>query len=183
MGNDTPLAVLSDRPQLLYNYFKQLFAQVTNPPIDGIREELITATEVIIGSEGNLLEPRAESCRQIKLKNPILTNEELEKIRNLKRLYFRTATLPILFNPAEDGAGLEQALEALYAEADRLIANDEANIIILSDRGHRPRSRAHPGLAGGFGPQLSPDPHRETRAGRPDPGVGRAARRSTTSPF
>ncbi len=135
MGNDTPLAVLSDKPQLLYNYFKQLFAQVTNPPIDGIREELITATEVIIGSEGNLLEPRAESCRQIKLKNPILTNEELEKIRNLKRLYFRTATLPILFNPAEDGAGLEQALEALYAEADRLIANDEANIIILSDRG------------------------------------------------
>ena len=135
MGNDTPLAVLSDKPQLLYNYFKQLFAQVTNPPIDAIREELITSTEVLIGSEANLLEPRAENCRQIKLKYPIITNEELEKIRNLKKLYFRTVTLPILFNPAEDGAGLEKALEELYAEADRLIANDEANIIILSDRG------------------------------------------------
>ena len=135
MGNDTPLAVLSDRPQLLYNYFKQLFAQVTNPPIDAIREELITSTEVMIGSESNLLEPRAENCRQIKLKYPIITNEELEKIRNLKRLYFRTATLPILFHPAEDGAGMQQALEDLFAEADRLIASDEANILILSDRG------------------------------------------------
>ena len=135
MGNDTPLAVLSDKPQLLYNYFKQLFAQVTNPPIDAIREEIVTATEVMIGSEQNLLEPRAENCRQIKLKSSILTNEELEKIRNLNYLHFRSATLPILFNPAEDGAGLEQALEALYAEADRLIANDEANILILSDRG------------------------------------------------
>jgi glutamate synthase (ferredoxin) len=135
MGNDTPLAVLSDKPQLLYNYFKQLFAQVTNPPIDAIREEIVTATEVTIGCEQNLLEPRAESSRQIKLKTPILTNEELEKIRNLNRLYFRTVTLPILFNPAENGAGLERALEELYAEADRIIANDEANILILSDRG------------------------------------------------
>ena len=135
MGNDTPLAVLSDRPQLLYNYFKQLFAQVTNPPIDAIREELITATEVMIGSEQNLLEPRPENCRQIKLKRPILTNEELEKLRHLNRLYFRTATLPILFNPAEDGAGMAQALENLYARADEIIANDEANILILSDRG------------------------------------------------
>ena len=135
MGNDTPLAVFSDKPQLLYNYFKQLFAQVTNPPIDSIREELITSTEVMIGSESNLLEPRAENCRQIKLKYPIITNEELEKIRNLKRLYFRTATLPILFHPAEDGAGMQQALEELYGEADRLIASDEANILILSDRG------------------------------------------------
>ncbi len=105
MGNDTPLAVLSDRPQLLFNYFKQLFAQVTNPPIDAIREEMVTSTEVMIGSEQNLLEPRPENCRQIKLKTPILTNEELEKLRHLNRLYFRTATLPILFNPAEDGAG------------------------------------------------------------------------------
>jgi glutamate synthase (ferredoxin) len=135
MGNDTPLAVLSDKPQLLYNYFKQLFAQVTNPPIDAIREEIITGTEVMIGSEQNLLEPRPENCRQIKLKKPILTNEELEKLRHLNRLYFRTATLPILFDPAQDGAGLEHALEQLYAEADRIIANDEANILILSDRG------------------------------------------------
>jgi glutamate synthase domain-containing protein 2/glutamate synthase domain-containing protein 1/glutamate synthase domain-containing protein 3 len=135
MGDDTPLAVLSDRPQLLYNYFKQLFAQVTNPPIDAIREELVTATEVMIGSEQNLLEPRAENCRQIKLKTPILNNEELEKLRHLNRLYFRTVTLPILFNPAENGAGMERALEELYASADRIIANGEANILILSDRG------------------------------------------------
>jgi glutamate synthase (NADPH) large chain len=135
MGNDTPLAVLSERPQLLYNYFKQLFAQVTNPPIDAIREELVTATEVMIGSEQNLLEPRPENCRQIKLKTPILTNEELEKLRHLNRLYFRTITLPILFNPAEGGAGMEKALVELYARADQIIANDEANILVLSDRG------------------------------------------------
>ncbi len=135
MGNDTPLAVLSSKPQMLYNYFKQLFAQVTNPPIDSIREELITDTQVMIGSEQNLLEPRAENCRQIKLKNSVLTNEELEKIRNLNRLYFRTVTLPILFNPAEDGAGLAKALENLFAKADQIISNDEANILILSDRG------------------------------------------------
>ncbi|RPJ52290.1 MAG: glutamate synthase large subunit, partial [Chloroflexi bacterium] len=135
MGNDTPLAVLSDKPQLLYNYFKQLFAQVTNPPIDAIREEIITGTEVMIGSEQNLLEPRPENCRQIKLKKPILTNEELEKLRHLNRLYFRTVTLPMLFHPAEDGAGMQRALEELYERADQIIANDEANIIILSDRG------------------------------------------------
>jgi len=134
MGNDTPLAVLSDQPQLLYNYFHQLFAQVTNPPIDAIREELVTGTEIMIGSEQNLLESRPENCRQIKLKNPILTNEELEKLRHLNRLYFRTATLSILFDPAEDGAGLEHALKALCEKVDQIIANDEANIIILSDR-------------------------------------------------
>ncbi|NLF50696.1 MAG: glutamate synthase large subunit [Leptolinea sp.] len=135
MGNDAPLAVLSEKPQLLYNYFKQLFAQVTNPPIDAIREEIVTSTEVMLGSEQNLLEPRPENCRMIKLKSPIIDNEELEKIRHLKRLYFRTVTLPILFEPEEDGAGLEQALEDLYKRVDDVIANDEANIVILSDRG------------------------------------------------
>ncbi|MCE1252157.1 MAG: glutamate synthase large subunit, partial [Anaerolineae bacterium] len=135
MGNDAPLAVLSDRPQLLYNYFKQLFAQVTNPPIDAIREELITSTVVIIGSEQNLLEPKAENCRQIKLRHPILTNEELEKLRSLNRLYFRSETLPILYNPAEGGPGLEKAMQDLFDHADEIIANGEANILILSDRG------------------------------------------------
>lgn len=135
MGNDAPLAVLSERPQLLYNYFQQLFAQVTNPPIDAIREEIVMATEIMIGSEQNLLESRPENCRQIKLKTPILTNEELEKVRHLNRLYFRTVTLPILFDPKEDGAGMERALEDLFAQVDQIIANDEANIIILSDRG------------------------------------------------
>ena len=135
MGNDTPLAVLSERPEPLFNYFKELFAQVTNPPIDANREEIVTATEVMIGSEQNLLESRPENCRQIKLQTPILTNEELEKLRQLHRLYFCTVTLPILFNPAEDGVGMERALDELYARADEIIANDEANILILSDRG------------------------------------------------
>ena len=135
MGNDTPLAVLSDRPASLFDYFKELFAQVTNPPIDANREEIVTATEMMIGSEQNLLESRPENCRQIKLQTPILTNEELEKLRSLNRLYFRTVTLPILFNPSEDGAGMERALNELYARADEIIANDEANILILSDRG------------------------------------------------
>lgn len=134
MGNDTPLAVLSERPEPLFNYFKELFAQVTNPPIDANREEIVTATEVMIGSEQNLLESRPENCRQIKLQTPILTNEELEKLRQLHRLYFRTVTLPILFNPAEDGKGMERALDELYARADEIITNDEANILILSDR-------------------------------------------------
>jgi glutamate synthase (ferredoxin) len=85
MGNDTPLAVLSDKPQLLYNYFKQLFAQVTNPPIDPIREELITSTTITIGPEGNLLRPEPESCRQIRLKSPILKNAEVEKLCRIDR--------------------------------------------------------------------------------------------------
>ncbi len=135
MGNDAALAVLSERPQLLYNYFKQLFAQVTNPPIDAIREELVTATEVMIGSEQNLLEPRPENCRQIKLKHPILTNDELAKLRHINLPDFKAVTLPILFKAAEGGPGLEQALEDLYREASRIIANGEANILILSDRG------------------------------------------------
>lgn len=135
MGNDAPLAVLSERPQLLYNYFQQLFAQVTNPPIDAIREEIVTGSEIMIGSEQNLLESRPENCRQIKLHTPILTNEELGKIRHLNRLYFRTATFPIMFNPSEGGVGLENALEDLFARVDKTIAEDEANIIVLSDRG------------------------------------------------
>lgn len=135
MGNDTPLAVLSDKPVSLFDYFKQLFAQVTNPPIDANREEIVTGTEMMIGSEQNLLEPRPENCRQIKLKNPILTNEKLEKLRHLNRLHFHTVTLPILFDPSEGGEGLEKAMERLFARADEIIANDEANILILSDRG------------------------------------------------
>src|SRR5277367_5366651 len=97
MGTDTPLAVLSQKPQLLYNYFKQLFAQVTNPPIDPIREEIVTSTEIMLGGEGNILEPTAESSRMIKLKHPILANEELEKLRQVSRPGFKAVTLPILF--------------------------------------------------------------------------------------
>ena len=90
MGTDTPLAVLSDRPRLLYDYFKQLFAQVTNPPLDAIREELVTSMESTIGPEGNLLEPRPESCRQIEIKYPVIDNDQLAKLRHLEREGFRT---------------------------------------------------------------------------------------------
>jgi len=133
MGNDAPIAVLSNEPQLLYNYFKQLFAQVTNPPIDPIREELITSTETILGSEGNILEPNPESCRQIRLKTPILKNDELAQLKNINLSGFQSETLPILFEVNKGGDGLEQALEDLFAEADKAIKNG-ANILILSDR-------------------------------------------------
>ncbi|GIQ69231.1 glutamate synthase large subunit [Xylanibacillus composti] len=134
MGVDTPLAVLSERPQLLYNYFKQLFAQVTNPPIDAIREEIVTAAGTTIGSEGNLIRPVPESCRHIHLKSPILTNAQLAKLRHVRREGFSAATLPILYK-AEDGeAGLRQALDSLFAEADKQIAAGH-NLLILSDRG------------------------------------------------
>ncbi|HLX96973.1 MAG TPA: glutamate synthase large subunit [Verrucomicrobiae bacterium] len=134
MGTDTPLAVLSNKPQLLYNYFKQLFAQVTNPPIDPIREEIITSTETMVGPRGSLLQPTPESCRLIKLKYPILTNEELEKLRHVDGKAFQCATLPILFPVAEGAKGLATAVDQLFAAADRAIAGG-ANILLLSDRG------------------------------------------------
>jgi glutamate synthase (ferredoxin) len=134
MGTDTPLAVLSDRPQLLYNYFKQLFAQVTNPPIDPIREEIITSTDTMVGSEANLLKPAPESCRMIKLKHPLLTNEELEKLRHVDQTGFRSVTLSMLFSPKDGAPGLEKALDRIFAEADAAIAAGK-NVLILSDRG------------------------------------------------
>jgi glutamate synthase (ferredoxin) len=134
MGTDTPLAVLSDKPQPLYNYFKQLFAQVTNPPIDCIREEIVTSAETTIGSERNLLKPEPESCRLVELKSPILTNEELAKLRHINLPGLKSVSLPILFKIAEGEAGLEAAMERLYSRASKAIA-DGANIIILSDRG------------------------------------------------
>ncbi len=134
MGADTPLAVLSDRPKLLYDYFQQLFAQVTNPPIDSIREEIITSAETTIGAERNLLKPEPESCRLIELKTPILTDAELNKLKHLSEPGFRSLTLPILFTPQEGVKGLEAALEQLFAQADQAIS-DGVNILILSDRG------------------------------------------------
>ena len=137
MGTDTPLAVLSDRPQLLYNYFKQLFAQVTNPPVDAIREEIIMATGTTIGREGNLLDPRPESCRHIKLKNPVLTNEELARLKALDGFRgFKARTLSILYPVAEGGAGLERAMDELCRQASRAIA-EGADLLVLSDRGVR----------------------------------------------
>jgi glutamate synthase (ferredoxin) len=134
MGTDTPLAVLSDKPQLLYNYFKELFAQVTNPPIDPIREELITSTTLTIGSEGNLVEPNPQSCRQLRLHDPILRNSDMVKLRQIDQPGIKSKTLPILFKPGAGEAGLERALDELCEQADRAIA-DGMTILILSDKG------------------------------------------------
>jgi glutamate synthase (ferredoxin) len=134
MGTDTALAVLSNRPRLLYDYFAQLFAQVTNPPLDQIREELVTAMESTVGPEGNLLEPRPESCRQIVLPDPVLTNEELAKLRHVDVHGFRSVVLPMLYRVAEDASGLERAIADLQQRASQAI-NQGANIVILSDRG------------------------------------------------
>jgi hypothetical protein len=134
MGNDTPLAVLSNRPQLLYNYFKQLFAQVTNPPLDAIREEIITSLITTIGSEGNLLDETPEQCRLLRLEHPILTNAELERIRQLNSKRLVSRTLSILFPLAEGVAGMRRRLDELRREASQAIS-DGVTILILSDRG------------------------------------------------
>ncbi len=134
MGTDTPLSVLSDRPKLLYDYFQQLFAQVTNPPIDSIREEIITSAETTIGAERNLLHPEPESCHLIKLKTPILSNVELAKLKHINVGGFQSVTIPTLFDPKGGVQGLEQALEAMCEAADRAIA-EGVSLIILSDRG------------------------------------------------
>src|SRR5213594_4420454 len=117
MGTDTSLAVLSDRPRLLYDYFAQLFAQVTNPPLDAIREELVTSMGSTIGPEGNLLDPRPESCRQIGIKYPVIDNDQLAKLRHVYEPGFRSITLPMLFDPRLDGPGLERAMEELNKRA------------------------------------------------------------------
>ncbi len=139
MGTDTPIAVLSEKPQLLFSYFKQLFAQVTNPPVDAIREDIIMAVETAVGPEGNLLEPGPDACRQLALPTPVLRNEELEKIRALdggpQAKGLRAMTLPMLFRAKDGGAGLRKALEDLRAKASECIA-EGYNILVLSDRGH-----------------------------------------------
>jgi glutamate synthase (NADPH/NADH) large chain len=135
MGTDTPLAVLSDRAQPLFNYFKQLFAQVTNPPLDAIREELVTSVFTGAGGEGNLLDPRPDSCRQIALEIPILANHELARLKLLDGWRgFKSETLPMLFVAAEGAKGLEEALRSLFDRACAAIERG-ANLIILSDRG------------------------------------------------
>jgi glutamate synthase (ferredoxin) len=134
MGTDTPLAVLSEKPQLLYNYFKQLFAQVTNPPVDCIREEIIFSTETTVGAERNLLTPEPRSCQLIELKTPILTNEEFAKLKYLNHPAFTSQTLPILFRASEGAVGLEKALDDLFEAANKAI-EDGYNVLILSDRG------------------------------------------------
>ncbi len=131
MGKDTPLAVLSERTHPLFNYFKQLFAQVTNPPIDAIREEIVTSTSVYLGKDGNILEEKHDNCNVLKINNPILTNTDILKLKNIKEPGFKTAVVPIVYYK---GIKLEKAIEQVFVEVDKA-HKDGANIIILSDRG------------------------------------------------
>ncbi|WP_298032413.1 glutamate synthase large subunit [uncultured Dysosmobacter sp.] len=131
MGVDTPLAVLSEHHQPLFNYFKQLFAQVTNPPMDAIREEIVTDTTVYVGTGGNLLQEKAENCTTLQIHNPILTNLDLMKIRYMDRPGFRVETISLLYYK---GSPLENALDQLFVNVDRAYKHG-ANILILSDRG------------------------------------------------
>ena len=131
MGTDIPLAVLSEKHQPLFNYFKQLFAQVTNPPIDALREKIVTDTTVYVGSNGNLLQEQAENCRVLQIQNPILTSVDLMKIRSMKRPGFSVETISLLYYK---NTSLEKALDRLFIECDRAYRNG-VNILILSDRG------------------------------------------------
>lgn len=131
MGIDTPLAVLSNERQPLFNYFKQLFAQVTNPPIDAIREKIVTATSVYLGKDGNILEEKPENCRVLKINNPILTSTDLLKIKAMKIEGLKVKTIPITYYK---NTSLEKAIDHLFVETDRAY-RDGTNIIILSDRG------------------------------------------------
>ena len=134
MGADAPLAILSDKPQLLYSYFKQMFAQVTNPPIDSIREEMVTSTRVMLGNSGNLTDPNKAGTYALSMRTPILTNQELASIKALDCRRMKSVTLPILFDPTKGAEGLREALDELCAKAEEAARTDQ-NVLILSDRG------------------------------------------------
>ena len=134
MGADAPLAILSDKPQLLYSYFKQMFAQVTNPPIDSIREEMVTSTRVMLGNSGNLTEPNKAGTYALSMRTPILTNQELASIKALDCRRMKSVTLPILFDPSKGAEGLRDALNDLCEKAEEAARTDQ-NVLILSDRG------------------------------------------------
>ncbi len=141
MGNDSSLAVLSDRKPLLYSYFKQLFAQVTNPPIDSIREAIVMSVQASVGSERNLLDETPEHARQLVIENPILLDSQLEQLRQVRSAIFKSRTLDVTWPAAEGPAGMERALQRVFDEADQALA-DGANILILSDRAVGPE-RVH----------------------------------------
>ncbi len=150
MGIDSPLAVLSEKPQMLYLYFKQLFAQVTNPPIDGIREEMITSSSLLLGGSGNMLDPDTGSTASIFLEHPILTNQQLATLKAIKDTRFKTATISILYKVSDGSRPMERALERIFRQADRAIG-EGANIIILSDRGVSKEYAAIPALLASSG--------------------------------
>src|SRR5256712_7537865 len=145
MGTDTPLACLSDRPQLLFNYFKQLFAQVTNPPIDPIREELVMSLQTTIGPEQNLFDETPLHCRQLHLKGPTLTNAQLAQVKMLDDGHLRAITLPMLFPAGSGGAGLRRALDELCPRATAAAA-DGRTILVLSHRAVRGTEAPRPSL-------------------------------------
>lgn len=142
MGTDSPIPVLSNQPQPLFNYFKQLFAQVTNPPIDAIREEVVTSTTVYIGDDGNILQEKPENCKVLKVRNPILTSTDILKIKNMHIPGFKVAVVPILYYK---NTRLEKAVNRLFIEVDKAY-NDGANIVILSDKGVDENHLAIPSL-------------------------------------
>ena len=134
MGNDTPLAVLSDQPQLLYNYFKQLFAQVTNPPLDGIRERIVTDTSLTIGSDFNIFDLDDSHCQKLKIQNPIISNKDLDKLKHVDHPNFKAFTIAALYKKEQGLNGLENSLDAIVDQIEKAVDNN-ANLIILSDRG------------------------------------------------
>ncbi|WP_271784198.1 glutamate synthase large subunit [Aquimarina algiphila] len=133
MGSDTPIAVLSERPQLIYNYFKQLFAQVTNPPLDGIREEMITDISLTLGSDHNIFDIDEKHCNKLKIQNPVISKEDLDKIKTYTEKGFKVTSIPMLYNINRGLNGLEDALEALLKNVSEVI-DDGTNVVILSDR-------------------------------------------------
>ncbi len=148
MGTDTPLAILSSGPKLLFQYFKQLFAQVTNPPIDPLREGLVMSLMSFTGKQRNLLDETPEHCRQLKLPHPILTNDDVDRLRTVKHKNFKVATLPMLFdaNSPEPGKALADALDDLIEAAAAAVVEDDVSLIIISDRDVSPDKAAIPSL-------------------------------------
>ena len=185
MGTDIPLAVLSERPQVLYDYFKQLFAQVTNPPVDADRETIVMAIDRTIGPEGNLLEPTPESARQVNLPTPILLNVELEKIRALDggpaARGFRAITLPMLFKVQDGGSGLRKAIESIPPARERGHCGGPQRHHPVGPRAHGARG-AHPRAAGGVRRAAPPARRRLAHEGQPGHRVWRAARSAPLLP-
>ena len=178
MGNDTPLAVLSDRKPLLYSYFKQLFAQVTNPPIDSIREAVVMSVRTLVGAERNLLDETPEHARQLVIDDPILSDEELERLRRVDNGVFRAETIDITW-PADEGCdGLEPALDRVCEAADAALARG-ANVLVLSDRGGQAPTRVPiPSLLATARDPPSPRARGDAPAGRARRRVRRAAQRA-----
>lgn len=145
MGTDTPLAVLSNQPQLLYNYFKQLFAQVTNPPLDGIREEIITDISLAIGGDRNIFDIIPEQAKKLRIQNPVISNEDLDKLKNIKHPDFKSTLIPLLYKYKKGVNGLEAALDKMLIQAEKAV-DDGVNIIILSDRGVTQKKAPIPAL-------------------------------------